>query len=109
MDQTPHNGLLWEKVAEMNLSERDLIDSFDSEADFVNYMARAPKIAWESVKGDKMAKLKAKAESATDDDTSVKDDKTKAKTKESPKAKTMADIEKRLSALEKAEDAGDDD
>jgi hypothetical protein len=105
MDQMPHNGLLWEKVAEMNLSERDLIDSFDSEADFVNYMARSPKIAWESVKGDKMAKLKAKAESATDDDDPVKGDKPKAKTKEPAKAKTMADIEKRLSALEADEGA----
>lgn len=90
----PHNGVLWTKVAEMNLPERELMDSFDSEADFVNYMNRAPKIAWDSVKGSEMAKLKAKADEATkekpDDD--------------EPKAKSMDDLKKKAKDLEE-EDA----
>ena len=102
MDEPRHNGLLWEKVAEMNLPERELIASFDSEEDFVNYMSRAPKIAWESVKGSKLEKLKAKGE-AMDDHPAPKDEKPTAKA-EKPKEKTsLADIKKRVEALEAAD------
>ncbi len=93
-DYRPHRGLLWEKVAEMNLPERELIDSFDSEEDFVNYMARAPKIAWETVKGSKMDKLKAKAKE--DNETKDEDSETKPK--------SIADIKKKAKDMEEDAD-----
>lgn len=89
-DYRPHRGLLWEKVAEMNLPERELIDSFDSEEDFVNYMNRAPKIAWETVKGSKMDKLKAKAKAKGEDE----------KEEDEDKPKSIADIKKKAKDLD---------
>lgn len=56
-----HKGLLWEKVADLDLSEKDLMQSFDSEEDFVKYMDREPKLEWDAVCGSKMDQLKAKA------------------------------------------------
>lgn len=50
METKPHKGMIWEKVAEMNLPERELVDSFDSEEDFIRYMNRKPLIDWEQTK-----------------------------------------------------------
>ena len=94
MDETPHKGLLWEKVAEMQLPERELLASFDSEEDFVNYMNRAPKIAWDSVHGSSLDKIKAKAKDGEDE----------ADEDEKPKAKSIADIKKKAKDLDE-EDA----
>ena len=90
MDEMPHKGVLWEKVAEMQLPERELLASFDSEEDFVNYMNRPPKIAWDSVHGSSLDKLKAKA----------KDDPEEEDKEKSP---SLADIKK------KAKDVDDED
>lgn len=92
MDETPHKGLLWEKVAEMQLPERELLASFDSEEDFVNYMNRAPKIAWDSVHGSSLDKIKAKAKDGEDED----DDK--------EKSPSLADIKKKAKDLDEDAD-----
>lgn len=94
MDETLHKGVLWEKVAELQLSERQLMESFDTEEDFINYMNRQPKIAWESVHGDSIEKIRAKAKEDPEED-------------EKPKAKSIADIKKKAKEMDDDEEDAD--
>lgn len=99
-DVVPHRGVVWEKILEMNLPERDLIDSFDTPEDFTNYLGRKPKMDWETTKSQLAGGRKVK----TTDDL-----REKAKAMEGPKEKkpTLKDIHERLKKLE-AEEAADD-
>lgn len=70
-----HNGLVWEKIASLNISEKDLIDSFDTEDDFINYLNRQPLLDWEQTKnqlGGGMRKLEQKIEDTKEEESGLK-------------------------------------
>jgi hypothetical protein len=94
-DLAPHAGVLWEKVVEMGLPEKELIAAFDTKEDFINYLGRQPKMDWDTVKGQ----LAGGKVTSTDD----LREKAKSLEPKADKKPSLKDIERRVKALEKDE------